>query len=439
MRTLKSRIIGTLIALSIVVALADACASYWLSRKHIGELLDVHLQGAAVWLSAGKVGAIGTSGPPQHSIDGFVGQIWQQGRSTPTDNTDSEVLFDRTARDGYGFETINGQRYRIYTLRRGGELTYQVGQPVAFREQTAGRAALESLLPMLVLIPLIWLAIPLIVNAAFASLDAASAEAETIGISRLTPLDVSHAPQEVRPFADSVNRMIARLQVGIDTEKRFVADAAHELRTPITALQLRIDNLANASNEAERRERLVALREAAVRAATMIRQLLALARADAQLDPNATQIVDLRELMQWLVADLLPVADARSIDLGVQRFEPARVDARDSELRMAVRNLVENALRYTPEGGCVDVEVFTDGPDAYVRVIDTGPGIPDASLERVFDRFFRLQSGNGDGTGLGLSIVRSVVAKYRGTVRLENRRDGHSGLIATIVLPASAT
>jgi two-component system, OmpR family, sensor kinase len=441
MKSLKNRIIGTLIVLFAAVGVVDACITYWLSMRHIDELLDVHLQGAAVWLAAGRVGTIGTNGPPQHSVDGFVGQIWEAGRATPTDNTDPEVTFNRDDPAGYSVELINGHHYRIYTLRKDADgLTYQVGQPVSYREQTAERAAIESLAPTVCLIVLVWIAIPIVVNAAFASLGRASSDAEAVGISHLTPLDVSHVPDEVRPFADSINRMIGRLQIGIDGEKRFIADAAHELRTPIAALQLRIDNLENAPDTNARGERLRELREAIVRTATMIRQLLELARADAQPDPGAaSDRVDVRQMVQALVADLLPVADSRSIDLGVKRFEATQVKAHAGELRMAVRNLVENALRYTPAGGSVDIDVFEDRSGVIVRVTDTGPGIPEDALGRVFDRFFRLNAETVEGSGLGLSIVKSVVAKHGGSVSLENRRDGQSGLIATLVLPARAS
>jgi two-component system, OmpR family, sensor kinase len=436
MKSLKRSIIVMLTALWVLGVIIDAASSYWLARKHIDELLDVHLQGAAVWLSAGKVGAIGSHGPPQHSLDGFVGQVWLRGSVEPTDNTDPEVLFNRNAREGYSVENINGQPYRIYTLRKDQVgLVYQVGQPVAFRESTATQAGLESLPPTLLRLLLIWLAIPLVVNAAFASLARAAAQAEKVGVGRLQPLDISNVPQEVRPFAESINRMIARLQIGIDAEKRFIADAAHELRTPIAALQLRLDNMANAPDAAARAEREHELREAIMRSASMIRQLLELARADAQLEPGATEPVDVRQLIQKLVADLLPVADTRSIDLGVRQFDAAFVQVRESELRMAVRNLVENALRYTPAGGCIDIDVMHELGNVVVCVTDTGPGIPEASIQRVFDRFYRLQTEQVEGSGLGLSIVKSVIDKYRGAVTLENRTDGVSGLKATIFLP----
>ncbi|WP_243048214.1 ATP-binding protein [Dyella sp. RRB7] len=438
MKSLKTRIIVALTVLWVVGGLVRGAASYWDTSKRISDLLDTHLEGAAVWMAAGKVGSIGSHGPPQHSIDGFVGQIWERDKTEPTDNTDSEILFDRHAKSGFSVENIGGQPYRIFTLRRdNSDLVYQVGQPVAFREQTAKHAALQNMLPTLVLMPLLWLAIPLVVNTAFGSMARASQQAEKVGIGHLEPLDVSHVPLEVRPFLDSINRMIARLQAGIDAEKRFIADAAHELRTPMAVLQLRVDNLAYATDPLVRKERERELREAITRSSTMIRQMLALARADAQLDPAATEPVDVQQVIQNLVADLLPVADTRSIDLGVRRFEPAHMKAREGELRMAVRNLIENALHYTPSGGNVDIDVFEEDGFVVVRVADTGPGIPEASIERVFDRFYRLQTSSVEGSGLGLSIVKSVVAKYRGTISLENRTDVASGLQATIVLPGT--
>ncbi|MEM5371825.1 ATP-binding protein [Paraburkholderia azotifigens] len=123
----------------------------------------------------------------------------------------------------------------------------------------------------------------------------------------------------------------------------------------------------------------------------------------------------------------------------MKRFEAAHLQGHAGELRMAVRNLIENALRYTPAGGCVDIDVFADATNAVIRVTDTGPGIPEDALDRVFDRFFRLKSETVEGTGLGLSIVKSVVAKHSGSISLENRRDGQSGLIATLVLPLCAS
>jgi two-component system OmpR family sensor kinase len=260
-----------------------------------------------------------------------------------------------------------------------------------------------------------------------------------VGIDHLDLLEVSPLPDEVKPFADSINRMIERLRADIDSKKRFIADAAHELRTPITALQLRVDNWVNAPDATARAERERELRDALARSGTMIQQLLALARADAQLDAVSLEVVDTRALIHAVVEDLLPIADARSIDLGVRRFEPAEVRARESELRMAVRNLVVNALNYTPEGGRVDIDVYQQAADVVVRISDTGPGISPDELAHVFDRFYRGQVTGSEGSGLGLSIAQAVVTKYHGTLTLKNRTDLPSGLWATVVLPGTGT
>jgi two-component system OmpR family sensor kinase len=438
MKSLKTKIIMTLIVLWMAGGVISAGSSYWLARKHINELLDAHLKGAAIWLAAGKVGAIGSHGAPGHSPDGFVGQVWRRGDTGPVDNSDPNVLFDRSATEGFSVQYVAGHPYQVYTLLKNhGDLVYQVGQPIAYREETATHAALESLLPTLAVLPLIWLAVPVVVNGTFATLARASMQAERVGIDHLDLLDVSPLPSEVKPFADSVNRMIERLRADIASKKRFIADAAHELRTPITALQLRVDNLVNAPDAAARAERAHELRQALARSATMIRQLLELARADAQLDEASLESVDVRALIHVLVQDLLPIADARSIDLGVRRFEPAEVCARESELRMAVRNLLVNALNHTPEGGRIDIDVFKRTASVVVRVADTGPGIPTDELAHVFDRFYRGQVAGNEGSGLGLSIAQAVVTKYRGMLSLENRTDLCSGLWATVVLPAT--
>jgi two-component system, OmpR family, sensor kinase len=436
MKSLKAKMFVALSLLWMAGGLLGAGSTYWLERNQMNDLLDAHLKGAALWLSAGRVGAMGAHGAPGHSPDGFVGQVWRRGDERPSDSSDSDVLFDRHAVEGFSVQRVAGEPYQVYTLRQdGNELVYQVGQPIAYREETARHAALLSLWPRLVFIPLIWLSIMLVVNRALAPLARASSQAEHVGIDSFEPLDVSQLPDEVKSLAVSINRMLARLQVDVAIKKRFIADAAHELRTPIAALQLRADHLANASEGTARTKCKRDLDHSLARIAALISQLLDLARADAHVDTADRGWVDMRTLVQLVVEDFLPIADARSIDLGVRRFDKAKVYAIESELRMAVRNIVENALNYSPEGGRIDIDVLHTTTGVVVSVVDSGPGIPDHMLTRVFDRFYRNQVGWKEGSGLGLSIVRAVVEKYRGTISLENRNDAPTGLNATISLP----
>lgn len=412
----------------------DAFASYWLARRHISELLDAHLQGAATWLAAGKVGEMGANGPPQHSVDGFVGQIWQDGSSLPTDNTDPEVIFDRHARAGFGVENVAGELYRVYTLRKAAaEHVYQVGQPVAFRERTATRSALESLLPIIILIPLVWLGIRFIVNGAFAPLSRASAQAEAVGIDRIEPLDTRQVPDEVKPFTDSINRMIQRLAQSVDFERRFIANAAHELRTPLTALQLQADNLQPVIASANQ-ERFGELRTGIARAGALISQLLRLARADAPVTGSTIALTDVSSVVIDAVTEVLPIAMARHIDIGAEEIVTDRVTALREDIAVAVRNLVANAVRYSPDGGRIDLCMRNDGACVVVEVVDTGPGIAEEHLSRVFERFFRVNP-DIEGTGLGLAIVKAIASKYGGSATIRNRDDGQSGVVATIAFP----
>jgi two-component system OmpR family sensor kinase len=436
MKSLKNRLILALVALVGVVGVLNACGSYLIVRKQTDDLLDAHLEGAAVWLAAGNVASMASDGPPEHSVDGFVGQVWRRDIATPIHNTDPDLVLNRNAPRGFSNEPVDEADYRVYTLvSQNGDYVYQVAQPESFREGMATQAALEALVPTPVLILLVWLAIPFVVRVTFSRLSRAREKAESINLGNLEPLDVTGIPAEVMPFASSVNVMIDRLRISIESEKQFIADAAHELRTPIAVLQLQADNLANADDEAERVERQAELRSGIVRTANMIRQLLGLARADSQLDPGALSTVNLPQFIVGLVSELLPLANSRNIDIGVSRLEALSVRVKETELKMAVKNILENALRYTQQGGSVDFDVYQEHGAAVIQIRDTGPGIPEAMLPRVFDRFFRAAPGDGDGTGLGLSIVKAVVTKYAGDVVLENRSDGCSGLVATITLP----
>jgi two-component system OmpR family sensor kinase len=240
-------------------------------------------------------------------------------------------------------------------------------------------------------------------------------------------------PTEIEPFILSINRMIERLAQSIDAERKFIADAAHELRTPLTALQLQADNLQRDIVPGNQ-ERFRELRSGIARSGSLITQLLRLARADAPVNGTAVARVDLAAVVTAAVADVLPIALQRGIDIGAEKMVSAHVRAVEADVGMAVRNLVGNAVRYTPDGGTIDLHMRLHDRMVCVEVIDTGPGIAEELLPRVFDRFFRANP-DIEGSGLGLSIVKAIVARYDGTVTLRNRVDGPSGIVAAVCFP----
>jgi two-component system, OmpR family, sensor kinase len=350
----------------------------------------------------------------------------------PLRSTDPSLRLPEDAPDGFVSEQVNGDRWRIYTLREGTTLI-QVAQRSSVRGELVRKAAVTTLWPTLVLLPLVLIAVWLIVRMSLRRLNRLGREVQAIDATHLTALPTDGVPVELLPFIRSINRMIERLAQSIDSERKFIANAAHELRTPLTALQLQADNLQPvivASNQ----ERFGELRVGISRAGAMIAQLLRLARADAP-NTNATiEPTDVSQVVMDAVAEVLPVAMARGIDIGAEEIVTDRVGAPRDDVAIAVRNLVGNAVRYSRDGGRIDLHMRKDDARLLVEVVDTGPGIAEEHLPLVFDRFFRANP-DVEGTGLGLAIVKAIAEKYGGAATIRNRDDGQSGVVATIAFP----
>jgi two-component system OmpR family sensor kinase len=250
------------------------------------------------------------------------------------------------------------------------------------------------------------------------------------------PLD--GMPAELRPFIASINRLLARVSTMVDQNKRFIADAAHELRTPITALGIQAENLDRVDLPPEGRTRLDVLIQGIRRIAHLLEQLLAHARYDTGSAADAVTAFD--HVARECVADLLPIAAARSVDLGFARLEAVSVRGDATAVAVMLRNLLDNALRHTPAGGRVDLYLYRDDDNALVCIEDTGLGIMPADLDRVFEPFFRGGRPTDEGTGLGLSIVRRIVDGFNGRITIENIvLPERSGLRVTVTLPAVDT
>jgi two-component system OmpR family sensor kinase len=253
----------------------------------------------------------------------------------------------------------------------------------------------------------------------------------------MKPLPLVGAPSELRPFIASINGLLERMKSMMDQQRRFIADAAHELRTPITALGLQAENLAPLDLPEPARERLAALKEGMARTKHLLEQLLALARHDGGKPGEAAEL-SLDELVKDLVADLLPEAERKGIDLGFGLIEPLATRGEPIMLTTMVRNLVDNAVRFTPSGGRVDIGVYREGGEAVLQIEDSGPGIFPQDIDRIFEPFFRGSRPTEDGTGLGLSIVKRIVDKLGGSIVLENISGPTlTGLRATVRLPAA--
>ncbi len=308
---------------------------------------------------------------------------------------------------------------------------------VVAREQGARLWLLRELsLPMLAILALLTFGLALLswrlTGFAFAPLSTLRDELLQRDANSLDPLPTTTQPQELKPLVATLNHLLGRIDGLLGAQREFVADAAHELRTPIAAVRLYAQLAERSDDPAERSAAIRSVQDAGIRATHLVEQLLALAR----LEPEQTkplESVELAALARDVVSGHSAQAEAKDIDLGVAEAAFAQVLAYPFELRMLLNNLVDNALRYTPSGGRVDVSVLVDGEAPELRVEDTGPGIPEALQEKVFERFHRLAGAEQPGSGLGLAIVKRIAERHGAILLLANRAEG--GLQVRVLLP----
>jgi two-component system OmpR family sensor kinase len=420
----------------VIVAAAQGASSYQLCRSGMGALLDLRLEQVAARMRDGYANLIpATPSRGSQRATGIVITIHKPHSDVPLRSTDPSMPLPEDAPAGLSSEEVNGEQWRIYTLRDNGTLI-QVAQRSAVRAELERKAAVRTLWPTLFLLPLLVMAVWLIVRLSLRKLDELGRKAQSIDASHLVPLPVDGVPMELLPIIRSINRMIEGLAQSMESERKFIASAAHELRTPLTALQLQAANL-QPTIMAANQQRFSELRAGIARTGALVSQLLRLARADAPLTSDTIEPTDLSAVVTEAVSEVLPLAVARGIDLGAEQIVRGTVAAPRDDVAIAVRNVVGNAVRYSPEGGRIDLYMRNDGKTLAIDVVDTGPGIPEEHLPRVFDRFFRANS-QVEGTGLGLSIVKAITTKYGGEATVRNRSDGISGLVATIAFPLAS-
>jgi two-component system, OmpR family, sensor kinase len=436
MTSLKRQLFIWLLPLYIVTAVVAMVVSYRQYETNIGAFMDGQLHGLAnsqiqqITLSK-KLPVL----PPvdeQHSEhDGTpIVQYW---------SSDGRLLSSSRLVPGLTLQSANGPRdveadqsWRVYTLLAS-PISVQLVQSNAFRHRVMWHSAWKSAEPIAILIPL---SIVLLWFAVHRSLQPLGRLVHTIAEKDerdFAELPVDSSPKEIAPLIVSMNGLLKRLQVAFTTQQRFVQDAAHELRTPLAALVLQAERLRAKSGNAPNEE-LDRLETGIQRLHRLVTQLLRLERQESSIRKQELPVIEIGSVLKDSIAELLPLADRRHIDIGCHISEVVRLSADVNDLRSVFDNLLDNALRYTPDGGTVDVALMRQSDRFVVDFLDTGPGIPPALLERVFDRFYRVLGQAAPGSGLGLAIARSAALRGGMRIELQNRSD-QCGLLARIHLP----
>jgi two-component system, OmpR family, sensor kinase len=439
MTSIKRELLGWLIFGFLAVS---AVAGYGVYRKAHGEadeLFDYELRVVAQSLPPDVAGvdAAVTGNPEVQEIsdeDRVVIEIWDMERRVLYRSANAPP-FERGVE---GFHTIerDDKAWRVFGVVQGARFV-QVAQPLSVRESLAARLALRTLLPLTLLLPATVALVLVVVGRALAPVSGVTRALSTRSFEALEPLRLEAGmPVEIRPLVHALNDLLARLASASQAQRTFVADAAHELRSPLTALRLQLQAAESDGSLKGEGRTLSLIEERLNRLIRLVQQLLALAREDAR-GAATMQRVDLRRLAEQAVGDFSLIAEAKSIDLGLEVANPAGAPGdfgttgEPHALAMVLNNLLDNAIRHTPAGGKVDVILQRDAEGIGVLVRDTGPGIAAAELPRVCDRFYRSPGTEGQGSGLGLAIAARIVERHRGKLVLRNNAQG-TGLTAGV-------
>jgi two-component system sensor histidine kinase QseC len=329
---------------------------------------------------------------------------------------------------------IDGLKWRVFTLHAPSGHWYQAGELSDIRAEIAGEIATGTLTPLLIALPTLALLVWAVISWACAFLERVSNEIHTREADKLTPLAIRRVPVEIQGLVSAVNELLARLAAALGRERQLIADAAHELRTPVAALRIHAENLRSATSDAERDDSQRRVEAGVVRLERALAQMLTLSRVESATANASRTDVDLTAVVRARMDDLAHLAGERGIRSALD-LAAVRVPGDQVALEALVRNLLENALRYSPVGGTVAVQLQQRDRQALLVVEDAGPGIPAEARERVFERFHRELGTGAEGSGLGLAIVAQVLAAHRGSVQLD-ASPTLGGLRVRITLPA---
>lgn len=422
--------------------------SYWTLAHEMGEVFEDNLKQVALAV-ANHHGTYGMARTPslaeqlprvyeEYGKFEFVTAAWTRS-GTLLNRSDPAVNLPFRSRSGLSVVNVGQERWHLYTIVLDDGIV-QAAQRESERQALARETGSVLILPALVMLALLAGMLTLALRRGLAPLAIAADDITARSARALHPIALSAHPPELHLLIGAINDLMARLGGALSLQRLFLADAAHELRTPITALRLQLQLLERTSDEAQREAALTQLRAGIDRAQHLVEQLLQLSRLAPETPALRREAVDLAELVRSTVGRFSARADDRKIDLGAVTEGTPTVHADVQQLAILLNNLVDNALRHTPAGGRIDVAAQVDQGRPCLRVTDSGPGISAAERERVFDRFYRGSSVSADGhaphgSGLGLAIARAVAERHGADITLDEAPGG-TGLRVSVRFPA---
>jgi two-component system sensor histidine kinase QseC len=438
--SIKRRLLVVLLLATLLAWVATLVLSYRDTRHELEELLDAHLAQSASLLIA-QIGhepeEIDNEHAPQlHRYGRDVAfQIWEHGRKLLLHSASAPNVPLSSRREGFSDSDLGGKHWRVFsTWDETRHFLIQVGERREVRDELAETIAENLMLPILITLPLLGVFIWFGVARSLGPLNTLGNQVAERRPENLAPLDIDAVPTEVSPLVDGLNHLFERVRESLNKERRFTADAAHELRTPLAAIRTQAQVARAATSDEERQHALDSVIEGCDRAAHLVEQLLTLARLEPE-HVYSRDRCDLRALSMDVIAELAPVAAAKQIDLQLVCDEAIQTNCISALVSILMRNLIDNAVRYSPHGSVVRVTLARTADGAEFSVSDQGPGIPVEAQTRVWERFYRVLGTNETGSGLGLSIVKRIAELHGAGLALAPGDDGR-GLRVSVIFPA---
>ncbi|EXI80198.1 MAG: Sensor protein QseC [Candidatus Accumulibacter appositus] len=420
--SLEFRLSAWVSALLLGVAIVAGVFSFVAACEEANELQDDTLRqiGALIERNHLPVGNAITGLPDLDSDpeSRVVVQLLANANGEAVGRPSATPLLSAALPDGLQTVMVEGESWRLFVTTLATDTRFLVGQQTELRDEIARDGAFRSLLPFVILIPILLVVLRCVIRRMLNPLNRLASDLDGRNEQDLGTLSASGLPTEIRPFVVAINRLLARVEQSVSRQRRFVADASHELRSPLTALSLQAERLADTRMSSVAGDRVAALRQGICRARLLLDQLLTLTRVQ---EPSAMAVspVSLEQIFRQILEDLHPRAAAKSIDIEVTGEQGASIILAESDLITLLRNLVDNAIKYTPAGGRIDLSVGVDDRGVVVEVSDNGPGIAPSERALVFEPFHRVLGNDEAGSGLGLSIVKAITDRYAASVALD--------------------
>lgn len=436
--SLRTRLLYLLFGSVVLTAGVQAFIAYRTSLDETNEIFDYQMEQMALSLRPG----LPEGGYPNNAFRDEADENFEFFIQVST--TDGRTIFQSTpnielpigATPGLSTFDARGTTYKLYSLRSGAQLI-QVAQDRAARRGMARKLALKTVSPIFVMVPLLIFLVWWVVSASLAPAERVRKQVASRRVDELTEVSEEGLPAEIYPLVHELNLLFQRVRGAFEAQNNFIADAAHELRSPLAAIKLQAEGLRRATDEPARELAIYRLSTGIDRATRMVEQLLMLARQQAE--PAGIQLkepVALTDLVQSIIGDLWEAANTRHIDIGLINADPVTFLGHRDALNILIRNLLDNAIKYTPEGGTINVAIRTKSGASQLIVEDSGPGIPQADRKRIFDRFYR-GSGpqvNRAGSGLGLAIVKTIAEMHAASLSID-RSANLGGLQISLQFP----